>query len=60
MSDSFLLVQFKTPPALLAAVKLAADRELLTLSEYVRRSLLHSVREDGFDPAKLTKGSADA
>jgi hypothetical protein len=46
-----LLLQAAAPPALVAAVKRAADREFMSLSEYIRRSLVDRLRADGIDPA---------
>jgi hypothetical protein len=46
------MLQLQTPPALAAAVKVAADRELMTVSEFVRRVLIDRLRSDGIDPAK--------
>jgi hypothetical protein len=47
------MLQLCAPPALVAAVKLAADREMTTISEYVRRSLIDRWRSGGIDPASL-------
>jgi hypothetical protein len=44
-------LQICAPPPLVAAVKLAADREMTTISEYVRRSLIDRLRCGGIDPA---------
>jgi hypothetical protein len=45
------MLQLCAPPALVAAIKLAADREMTTISEYVRRSLIDRLRSGGIDPA---------
>jgi hypothetical protein len=45
------MLQLCAPPALVTAVKLAADREMTTISEYVRRSLIDRLRSGGIDPA---------
>jgi hypothetical protein len=44
------MLQLCAPPTLTAAVKLAASREMMTLSEYVRRVLIDRLRSDGIDP----------
>jgi hypothetical protein len=46
-----VLLQAAAPPALVAAVKRAADREFMSLSEYIRRSLVERLRASGIDPA---------
>lgn len=46
-----LLLQAAASPAFVAAVKLAADREVMTVSEYIRRSLVAQMRWQGIDPA---------
>jgi hypothetical protein len=43
-------LQLQAPPALTAAVKLAAEREMTTISEFVRRVLIDRLRSDGLDP----------
>lgn len=52
------LLQLQAPPALTAAIKLAADREMTTISEYVRRALIDRLRAGGIDPA-AAKSAAD-
>lgn len=49
-------MQVRAPIALADAVKTAADRELTTISEYVRRALLEKLRGAGIDPAKIEAG----
>jgi hypothetical protein len=44
------LLQCAATPSLVAAVKLGADRELMTISEFVRRSLIDRLRGAGIDP----------
>jgi hypothetical protein len=51
--------QLQTPPALAAAVKVAADRELTTVSEFVRRVLIDKLRSDGIDPSKSAVREGD-
>jgi hypothetical protein len=45
---SLLTVPVQTP--LHAAVKLAAEQEMTTISEFVRRTLIEKVRSRGIDP----------
>lgn len=42
-------IQIWIPRALDSAVKTAADKELTTMSEYVRRALIDRVRADGVE-----------
>jgi len=44
-------LQLCAPPLLMNAIKLAAAREMTSISEYVRRSLIDRLRSDGIDPA---------
>jgi hypothetical protein len=48
------MLQLCAPPALTAAVKVAADREMMTVSEYVRRALIDHLRSNGVDPTVAT------
>ena len=48
------MLQLCVPPMLTAAVKVAADREMTTISEFVRRVLIDRLRADGIDPATAT------
>ena len=48
--DSRKMLQLIVPPSLDEAVKLAASREMSTISEYVRRVLIDRLRADGIDP----------
>jgi hypothetical protein len=47
-------LQLCAPPALVDAVKAAADREMTSISEYVRRSLIDRLRSGGIDPTAPT------
>jgi hypothetical protein len=40
-------LQVRVPETLTAAIKTAAERELMTMSEYVRRVLIERLRADG-------------
>jgi hypothetical protein len=44
------MIQVCVPTSLDEAVKLAANREMSTISEYVRRVLIARLRADGIDP----------
>jgi len=44
-------LQVRAPTSLAAALKVAADRELMTVSEYIRRTLIDRLRQEGIDPA---------
>lgn len=43
-------LQVRVPISFTAAIKTAADRELMTISEYVRQTLIERLRRDGVDP----------
>jgi hypothetical protein len=47
-------LQLAAPPVLVEAVKDAADRELLTISEYIRRTLIARLQADGVHLAKYS------
>jgi hypothetical protein len=51
------ILQASAPSILAAAVKDAADRELLTVSEYIRRALIARLQADG---VRLVKHSASS
>jgi hypothetical protein len=46
-------LQIRCPKVLPAAIEKAAARRLMTSSEYVRRSVIDSLKADGIDPAQL-------
>jgi hypothetical protein len=48
------VLQVRTPPQLSTALRVAADRDLLSVSAYVRRALVQKLREDGIDPTPST------
>jgi len=48
--DSRKMLQLIVPPSLGEAVKIAANREMSTISEYVRRVLIDDLRQRGIDP----------
>jgi hypothetical protein len=43
-------LQVRCPPALPEAITVAASRQMMTPSEYVRRSVIDRLRADGFIP----------
>jgi hypothetical protein len=43
----------RCPPTLVEAVELAAGRNLMSLSEYMRRCAIDRLKADGIDPAQL-------
>ncbi len=47
------LLQFRAPEPISEAIDLAARRELQTKSEYLRRSVIDSLRAGGVDPSCL-------
>jgi hypothetical protein len=51
-------LQLAAPPVLVEAVKNAAERELLTISEYIRRTLIARLQADGICLAKRRVSSA--
>lgn len=51
-------LQIKVPGALPDAIRVAADRNLMSPSEFVRRALVDRLRAEGFDPAQVTTAVA--
>ena len=53
-------VQIKTraPVALRNAMERAAEREMTTQSEWMRRAIIQKLRADGIDPAQLETAAA--
>lgn len=45
-------VQIRCPPSLPPVIDRAAAKNLMTASEYVRRSVIERLRADGFDPVQ--------
>lgn len=43
----------RCPPSLPAAIDKAASRQLMSASEYIRRSVIDRLRADGIEPSKL-------
>jgi len=46
-------LRIRCPASLPAAIDTAAARNLMTASEYVRRSVIDRLKADGFDPAQM-------
>jgi len=46
-------LQVRCPPTLPAAIEKAACGQLMSSSEYVRRSVIERLKADGIDPAQL-------
>jgi hypothetical protein len=46
--------------SLIAAIKVAAEREMTSPSEFVRRALLQRLRADGVDPAASASATTHA
>ena len=57
--NSRKMLQLYVQPSLTAAIKAAADREMTTVSEFVRRTLIERLRSDGIDPSKIARRDAD-
>jgi hypothetical protein len=51
-------LQIRVPPAVTAALKTVADREMLSVSDYVRLVLFEKLRAAGIDPAKLVNADS--
>jgi hypothetical protein len=47
-------LRVRCPPSLPPAIDTAAARNLMTASEYIRRSVIDRLRADGIDPSGLT------
>lgn len=45
----------RCPLSLPAAIERAAEREMTTLSGYVRTAVIKQLRRDGFDPSEATQ-----
>lgn len=48
-----VLIKARAPSALREAIKVAADKDLTTPSEWMRRALLRQLREVGVNPQKV-------
>jgi hypothetical protein len=48
-------LRIRCPESLPAAIDTAAARNLMTASEYVRRSIIARLKADGIEPAQLVR-----
>jgi hypothetical protein len=53
-------IQVRAPSSLADAVKTAANRELTTVSEYIRRTLINRLRQEGIDPSGKHSGASES
>jgi hypothetical protein len=49
-----VLIKARAPSVLCEAIKIAAEKELTTPSEWMRRALLRRLHEDGIDPQAVS------
>jgi hypothetical protein len=60
VSDSRHVIAVTVPEPLHAAVKTAADMDMSTVSDWLRRVMLEKLREHGLDPRVLPTRPASA
>jgi len=48
-------IKARAPVALRNAMERAAEREMTTQSEWMRRAIIQKLRADGFDPARYAE-----
>jgi hypothetical protein len=53
-----ILIKARAPSVLREAIKMAAEKELTTPSEWMRRAVLRQLREDGIDPQAVGQQAA--
>jgi hypothetical protein len=53
-----ILIKARAPKALRQAIKVAAEKELTTPSEWMRRALLRRLREEGIELQTSSKQAA--
>ena len=53
-----ILIKARAPSVLREAIKVAAEKELTTPSEWMRRALLRQLREDGIEPQTVGQRAA--
>jgi hypothetical protein len=53
-----VLIKARAPSVLREAIKVAAEKELTTPSEWMRRALLRQLLEDGIDPQTVSQKAA--
>jgi hypothetical protein len=60
MSARPLIIQAAMPPVLVAAIKQAADRDSMSVSEYLRRACIDRLRWQGPGGYRAAAGRRDA
>jgi hypothetical protein len=53
-----ILIKARAPDVLRDAIRVAAEKELMTPPEWMRRALLRQLREQGIDPQTVTQQAA--
>jgi hypothetical protein len=53
-----ILIKARAPSILREAIKVAAQKELTTPSEWMRRALIRQLCQEGIDPQTVTKQAA--
>jgi hypothetical protein len=53
-----VLIKARAPSVLREAIKVAAEKELTTPSEWMCRALLRQLREDGIEPQTVSRQAA--
>ena len=53
-----ILIKTRAPKALRQAIRVAAEKDLTTPSEWMRQALLRQLREKGIDPQTVTQQAA--
>jgi len=54
-SGGSVQIKARAPVALRNAMERAAEREMTTQSEWMRRAIIQKLRADGFDPARYAE-----
>jgi hypothetical protein len=53
-----ILIKARAPSVLREAIKVAAEKELTTPSEWMRQAIIRQLREQGIDPQTVTQQAA--
>jgi hypothetical protein len=53
-----ILIKARAPSVLREAIKVAAEKELTTPSEWMRQAIIRQLREQGIDPQTITRQAA--
>ena len=53
-----ILIKARAPKVLRQAIRVAAEKDLTTPSEWMRQALLRQLREKGIDPQTITQQAA--